>query len=413
MYILPDYTFSPGEAGVGTITVPGTLALENFGIIVNVTRGSILYSPTEGQAGATLSQEEGFTILTLEQRTTYCDPDDDLQIAVYSTGGGGGSDEILSGIGEDTSSIDSKIPELSEGRIPVDIGGASVTIEGDVTVSNEVEVKNDSNNPIPTLPAGIIDAGNGYSGTLTENQVFTGTGIEVSPKYGTISVCIFSSHASASFGLKFQASIDNVNWETIEEYNYLASTGLQSYSFSPSGRYFRIQYTNGATATTKTAIFTALRSGYTKSSSHRIGDVINGEQDAELVKAVLAAMKPNGDFTDIHCTAGGNLKVSVEEVEGTLPTSVPVRVPTTTSVSSSATSVPILASNANRKGFSISNISTSKLYLSFTDPATTANCFIELPAGAFLLLDQQLIVSNAIYGIWASANGAAQVTEYV
>jgi hypothetical protein len=92
---------------------------------------------------------------------------------------------------------------------------------------------------------------------------------------------------------------------------------------------------------------------------------------------------------------------------------VPSRTPTTTRVASSASSVTILAANANRKGFSISNISTSKLYLSFTNPATTANCFIEVPAGAFLLLDQQCIVPNAIYGIWASANGAAQVTEYV
>jgi hypothetical protein len=96
-----------------------------------------------------------------------------------------------------------------------------------------------------------------------------------------------------------------------------------------------------------------------------------------------------------------------------IATSVPTRTPTTTSVSSSASSVTILASNTNRKGFSISNISTSKLYLSFSSPATLTNCFIEIPAGAFLLLDQQLIVTNAIYGIWSSANGTAQVTEYV
>jgi hypothetical protein len=96
-----------------------------------------------------------------------------------------------------------------------------------------------------------------------------------------------------------------------------------------------------------------------------------------------------------------------------IPVAVPVRTPTTTSVASSASSVTILALNANRKGFSISNISTSKLYLSFSTPATIVNSFIEVPAGAFLLLDQQLIVTSAIYGIWTSANGTAQVTEYV
>lgn len=97
----------------------------------------------------------------------------------------------------------------------------------------------------------------------------------------------------------------------------------------------------------------------------------------------------------------------------TQPTGVATRTPTTTRVVSSATSVTILSSNADRRGLSISNISTAKLYLSFSSPATVDNCFIEVPAGAFLLLDQQMMITNTIYGIWAAANGGAQVTEYV
>lgn len=113
----------------------------------------------------------------------------------------------------------------------------------------------------------------------------------------------------------------------------------------------------------------------------------------------------------LSVTADG---VEIKNDDGNpIPTSVVARTPTTTSVASSITSVTILAQGLTRKGFSISNVSTSKLYLSYTNPATTANSFIELPAGAFLLLDQQLIVTNAIYGIWAAANGTAQVTEYV
>jgi hypothetical protein len=120
--------------------------------------------------------------------------------------------------------------------------------------------------------------------------------------------------------------------------------------------------------------------------------------------------------TDVEITGPVTVSNEVEVKNDTgnpIPVAVPVRTPTTTSVASSASSVTILALNANRKGFSISNISTSKLYLSFSTPATIVNSFIEVPAGAFLLLDQQLIVTSAIYGIWASANGTAQVTEYV
>lgn len=49
------------------------------------------------------------------------------------------------------SSIDSKLPSLASGRVPVDIGGSgSITItSGTVTVSNEVEVTNSTGNPIP------------------------------------------------------------------------------------------------------------------------------------------------------------------------------------------------------------------------------------------------------------------------
>lgn len=102
-----------------------------------------------------------------------------------------------------------------------------------------------------------------------------------------------------------------------------------------------------------------------------------------------------------------------ELLDGAQPTGVPARTPTTTSVASSATSVLILASNANRKGLSIANNSTSVLRLAFNVAATTANAFIVLQPKSFILLDQQLIVTNAIYGIWESANGTAQVTEFV
>jgi hypothetical protein len=82
-------------------------------------------------------------------------------------------------------------------------------------------------------------------------------------------------------------------------------------------------------------------------------------------------------------------------------------------VASSATSVTILASNANRKGISIANDSTSALRLSYATPATSANAFIVMQPGSFLWLDQQLMITGTIYGIWVAANGTAQVTEYI
>lgn len=123
------------------------------------------------------------------------------------------------------------------------------------------------------------------------------------------------------------------------------------------------------------------------------------------------ALKVDIGSATLNVTADG---VEIKNDAGSpVPVSVPARTPTTTSVASSASSVTILAANANRRGVSIANDSTAVLRLSFVNPATAADAFIVMQPGGFLLLDQQLIVTSAIYGIWVSANGTAQVTEYV
>jgi len=203
MQVLQTYTFVPGLAGVGTITIPGTYNLESFGEITNVTRGMVFYKPDNYKAGVSLVNSGGNTILTLEQDTAFCKSTDDIQILAYEGSGG---------------------------------------------VAEIVEVSN--------LPA-LVD---------------------------------------------------------------------------------------------------------------------------------------------------GNLPVRVQQKPFT---------PTTTSVVSSVTSQVILASNVNRKGYTIANFSTETLYLSFSNPATITNSFLILPPRSVVQNDQFLIVTNAIYGIWTAANGTAQVTEYV
>jgi hypothetical protein len=109
---------------------------------------------------------------------------------------------------------------------------------------------------------------------------------------------------------------------------------------------------------------------------------------------------------------GAEIEISNDD-GNPIPVSVPLRIPTTTRVASSGTSVTVLAANSNRRGISVMNDSTSVLRLSFTTPATTANAFIAMQPQSFLYLDQQLLVGNAVYGIWSSVSGTAQVTEYV
>ena len=138
--------------------------------------------------------------------------------------------------------------------------------------------------------------------------------------------------------------------------------------------------------------------------------------DTQLRATALPVSGPLTD-TQLRATAvsvtGGLTDTQLRATAVPVTSNTAARTPTTTSVNGTASSVLILASNASRKGLTVSNVSTSKLYLSFSNPATIANSFIEMQSGSFILFDQQLIATNAIYGIWTNANGAAQVTEFV
>lgn len=89
--------------------------------------------------------------------------------------------------------------------------------------------------------------------------------------------------------------------------------------------------------------------------------------------------------------------------------------PTQTSVASSATSVSLVAANPARKAMIIQNTSTAILYVLFVLPgaataatATTAHS-VQLASNAFLTIEG---FTGAATGIWASANGQANITEF-
>lgn len=81
-------------------------------------------------------------------------------------------------------------------------------------------------------------------------------------------------------------------------------------------------------------------------------------------------------------------------------------------VASSASSVTIVAANLNRRKLIIANTSTAILYLHFTGgtaTATTAHGY-QMAANTNLVLEN---FTGAISGIWASANGQANITEFI
>ena len=83
---------------------------------------------------------------------------------------------------------------------------------------------------------------------------------------------------------------------------------------------------------------------------------------------------------------------------------------TASNVSGSATSVTLLASNANRLGATFYNDSTAILYLKCGATASTTSFTVKLFAEDFYELPANY--TGIVDGIWASATGAARVTEF-
>jgi hypothetical protein len=90
--------------------------------------------------------------------------------------------------------------------------------------------------------------------------------------------------------------------------------------------------------------------------------------------------------------------------------------PTVSSVAASASSVTVLAANANRKGAIITNDSSAILYLKFGATASTSSYTVTVAGSGsapFSNYEVPFGYIGVIDGIWASATGNARVTEIV
>ena len=128
MFIIVDYTFFPGLEYLGYIVVPGVYKAENFAYINNVTRNIPLYIPNVHETTVITDETGGFTTVYFRQNTSFCEPEDNIQIICYPTNSGGG-------VGTDVNVLN--FPPIQ-------------------AVSGTVEVANDEGNPLPvTFPSGV------------------------------------------------------------------------------------------------------------------------------------------------------------------------------------------------------------------------------------------------------------------
>ena len=85
---------------------------------------------------------------------------------------------------------------------------------------------------------------------------------------------------------------------------------------------------------------------------------------------------------------------------------------TSANVTSSATSVTILAASTSRLGAAIWNDSTASLYLKFGATASITSCIVKIAPDGYYELPGPHIYNGIIDGIWSAANGNARVTSW-
>jgi len=172
--------------------------------------------------------------------------------------------------------------------------------------TNEANVNADGH--LETYSPSEVITENSTATPLSGDAVFPGSSIDVL-QYAVLQLNTYSDVASATDGLSIQFSSDGTNWDHTDVYTVPAATG-KVYSFQPAAQYMKVVYTNGVAGQSVFRLQVIGCHTNIKPSSHRVGDAIVDEDDAELVMSVIKAKKDGDGFDNLTATADGNLKVA-------------------------------------------------------------------------------------------------------
>lgn len=169
MYVLSNYTFTPDVSnGYDKLVVPGVYGIERFVSIENATRNDVLYSATGDHLGSIIVSDDGVqtTVLIYTAATdNSSEASDKIRILIY--------DPTPTGSGPSS-------------NVTVTNWPASQNINGVVSISGEVEVKNDTGNPLEI--SGTVDVGNFPATQTVDGTVDVGNFPATQTVDGTVDV---------------------------------------------------------------------------------------------------------------------------------------------------------------------------------------------------------------------------------
>lgn len=269
--------------------------------------------------------------------------------------------------------------------------------------------------------AGVISAGNSSTATLGNGGIFTGTGADVLD-YSTITVAIFSDVASATDGVSFQWSTDNVNWDHVETYTLQANKG-RSFNLTIRARFFRIVYTNDTTPQTTFRLQTIFEPMILTPRKEPVTNPPDNDEAALFTQSVIVGHSTamGGALVQVKVSPSGAVQVGgAVTVSGTVDASGSL-VSTKTALAAQAPAVATvgvasgaaLVANANRKGSCFRNLSTSgqRISLGINNTAILDSGVTLFPGDAAYM--DEYSFSTAVINAIASAAGAKlAIQEY-
>ena len=161
----------------------------------------------------------------------------------------------------------------------------------------------------------VIDTNNSTSTPLGAGAIFTGVGTDVSD-YNSVTIQLFSDQDSATDGMCFQFSTDNVNWDESNNYNLDTSTSnTRRFQFPVTAQYFRVKYENGGVAQTEFRVQTILHNTDVLTSIHRLDTGLTNDRSVTVTKSVIAGETTagGGAFVNVKVNPSGSLETNASQ----------------------------------------------------------------------------------------------------
>jgi len=163
----------------------------------------------------------------------------------------------------------------------------------------------------------VLDSGNSTTGNLGNGGIFEGEWIDVL-NYASLSIELSTDQLSAIDGFKVESSDDANTINHTHSFSINAGSN-KHYTFTLSGRYYRVKYINGTTPTAAFIIGSSLsKIDQSHQHTHGVEFVITSDHPADLVRSVLTAKRADNAYANIRSTNGNNLKISLEELEAAI-----------------------------------------------------------------------------------------------